>query len=107
VRRVGGGDLDPVRQPGPIQSRTELVVHFLGTVIERLEFGLGLGYRQFQISFPAWGRVGDAERDVFFAETCGRFGQAQFLHYNTPRGGRVLTGAEYGGSPPSTPAWPR
>jgi 4-hydroxy-tetrahydrodipicolinate synthase len=67
-----------------------------GTVIERLEFGLGLGYRQFQISFPAWGRVGDAERDVFFAETCGRFGQAQFLHYNTPRGGRVLTGAEYG-----------
>jgi hypothetical protein len=58
--------------------------------------GRGLGYRQFQISFPAWGRVSDAERDVFFAETCGRFGQAQFLHYNTPRGGRVLTGAEYG-----------
>jgi 4-hydroxy-tetrahydrodipicolinate synthase len=68
----------------------------LGTVIERIEFGLGLGYRQFQISFPAWGRVSDAERDVFFSETCGRFGQAQFLHYNTPRGGRVLTGAEYG-----------
>jgi dihydrodipicolinate synthase/N-acetylneuraminate lyase len=68
----------------------------LGTVIDRLEFGLGLGYRQFQISFPAWGRVGDAERDVFFRETCGRFPRAQFLHYNTPRGGRVLTGAEYG-----------
>ncbi len=73
-----------------------VISNSLGTVIERLEFGLGLGYRQFQISFPAWGRVGDAERDVFFAETCGRFGQAQFLHYNTPRGGRVLTGAEYG-----------
>jgi dihydrodipicolinate synthase/N-acetylneuraminate lyase len=68
----------------------------LGTVIERLEFGLGLGYRQFQISFPAWGPVSDAERDVFFRETCGRFPLAQFLHYNTPRGGRVLTGAEYG-----------
>lgn len=68
----------------------------LGTVIERLEFGLGLGYRQFQISFAAWGRVGDAERDVFFRETCGRFPHAQFLHYNTPRGGRVLTGTEYG-----------
>lgn len=73
-----------------------VISNSLGTVIERLEFGLDLGYRQFQISFPAWGRVGDAERDVFFAETCGRFGQAQFLHYNTPRGGRVLTGAEYG-----------
>jgi dihydrodipicolinate synthase/N-acetylneuraminate lyase len=68
----------------------------LGTVIERVEFGLGLGYRQFQISFPSWGRVSDAERDTFFRQTCGRFGQAQFLHYNTPRGGRVLTGAEYG-----------
>ena len=73
-----------------------VISNSLGTVIERLEFGLGLGYRQFQISFPAWGRVGDAEGDVFFRETCGRFGQAQFLHYNTPRGGRVLTGAEYG-----------
>jgi len=73
-----------------------VISNSLGTVIERVEFGLGLGYRQFQISFPAWGRVGDAERDVFFRETCGRFGEAQFLHYNTPRGGRVLTGAEYG-----------
>ena len=68
----------------------------LGTVIERLEFGLELGYRQFQISFPSWGRVSDPERDAFFRETCGRFTQAQFLHYNTPRGGRVLTGREYG-----------
>jgi dihydrodipicolinate synthase/N-acetylneuraminate lyase len=68
----------------------------LGTVIERLEFGLDLGYRQFQISFPSWGRVSDLERDAFFRETCGRFPQAQFLHYNTPRGGRVLTGREYG-----------
>ena len=73
-----------------------VISNSLGTVIERVEFGLGLGYRQFQISFPAWGRVSDAERDVFFRETCGRFGEAQFLHYNTPRGGRVLTGAEYG-----------
>ena len=73
-----------------------VISNSLGTVIERVEFGLGLGYRQFQISFPAWGRVGDVERDVFFREICGRFGEVQFLHYNTPRGGRVLTGAEYG-----------
>jgi dihydrodipicolinate synthase/N-acetylneuraminate lyase len=73
-----------------------VVSNSLGTVIERLEFGLDLGYRQFQISFPSWGRVSDPERDVFFRETCGRFPAAQFLHYNTPRGGRVLTGREYG-----------
>jgi dihydrodipicolinate synthase/N-acetylneuraminate lyase len=73
-----------------------VISNSLRTVIERLEFGLGLGYRQFQISFPSWGTVGDSERDLFFRETCGRFPAAQFLHYNTPRGGRVLTGAEYG-----------
>jgi len=72
-----------------------VISNSLGTVIERLEFGVDLGYRQFQISFPSWGRVSDPERDTFFRETCGRFAQAQFLHYNTPRGGRVLTGAEY------------
>jgi hypothetical protein len=68
----------------------------LGTVIERIEFGLELGYRQFQISFPSWGAVRDAELKEFFRQTCGRFAQAQFLHYNTVRGGRVLTGREYG-----------
>jgi dihydrodipicolinate synthase/N-acetylneuraminate lyase len=86
---------DEARQCG-VTPMLGVISTSLGTVIERLEFGLDLGYRQFQISFPAWGRVSDPERDVFFRETCGRFPQAQFLHYNTPRGGRVLTGREYG-----------
>lgn len=67
----------------------------LGTMLERIEFGLATGYRQFQISFPAWGRLSDRECDGFFDSVCGRFPEASFLHYNTPRGGRVLTGAEY------------
>jgi dihydrodipicolinate synthase/N-acetylneuraminate lyase len=73
-----------------------VISHSLGTVIERVEFGLTLGYRQFQISFPSWGTVSDSERDLFFREICGRFPQGNFLHYNVPRSGRVLTGAEYG-----------
>jgi dihydrodipicolinate synthase/N-acetylneuraminate lyase len=68
----------------------------LGTVLERIEYGLTAGYRQFQISFPAWGRLSDPECDLFFDTVCGRFPEAAFLHYNTPRGGRVLAGAEYG-----------
>jgi dihydrodipicolinate synthase/N-acetylneuraminate lyase len=67
----------------------------LGTVIDRIEFGLQAGFRQFQVSFPSWGAVSDVELDTFFREVCGRFGGAQFLHYNIPRGRRVLTGAEY------------
>lgn len=72
-----------------------VISNSLGTVIERIEFGIETGFRQFQISFPSWGAVTDAERDAFFKEICGRFGAAQFLHYNIPRGRRVLTGAEY------------
>ena len=86
---------DEARQCG-VTPMLGVISTSLGTVIERVEFGLDLGYRQFQISFPSWGRLSDTERDVFFGETCGRFTQAQFLHYNTPRGGRVLTGREYG-----------
>jgi dihydrodipicolinate synthase/N-acetylneuraminate lyase len=67
----------------------------LGTIIDRIEFGLQAGYRQFQVSFPSWGAVSDVELDTFFREVCGRFGDGQFLHYNIPRGRRVLTGAEY------------
>ena len=73
-----------------------VISHSLGTVIERVEFGLIMGYRQFQISFPSWGTVSDTERDLFFREICGRFPQGKFLHYNVSRSGRVLTGAEYG-----------
>jgi dihydrodipicolinate synthase/N-acetylneuraminate lyase len=72
-----------------------VISNSLGTVIDRVEFGLQTGFRQFQVSFPSWGMVSDTERDVFFREVCGRFGDAKFLHYNIPRGRRVLTGAEY------------
>jgi dihydrodipicolinate synthase/N-acetylneuraminate lyase len=72
-----------------------VISNSLGTLIERVEFGMQAGYRQFQVSFPSWGAVSDTERDAFFRETCRRFSEAQFLHYNIPRGRRVLTGAEY------------
>jgi dihydrodipicolinate synthase/N-acetylneuraminate lyase len=72
-----------------------VISNSLGTVVERIEFGIETGFREFQISFPSWGAVSEAERDAFFRETCGRFRGARFLHYNIPRGRRVLTGAEY------------
>jgi dihydrodipicolinate synthase/N-acetylneuraminate lyase len=68
----------------------------LGTIISRIELGRSLGVREFQLSFPRWGVVTERERDVFFHETCSRFDDCQFLHYNTARGGLVLTGADYG-----------
>lgn len=68
----------------------------LTTIIERLEYCRDLGFRSFQISLPSWGALNDVELDCFFQETCGRFPDCTFLHYNLSRSQRLLGGAEYG-----------
>jgi len=67
----------------------------LPTIVERIERGRALGFRLFQLSLPAWGALNDREVDAFFAETCGRFPDCQFHHYNLLRTKRLLTGADY------------
>lgn len=67
----------------------------LGTVVERIERARQRGAREFQLSLPAWGTLTDREVDSFFAETCGRFGDCRFIHYNLARAKRVLTGRDY------------
>ena len=67
----------------------------LPTIAERIAWGRTLGFREFQLSLPAWGALNDRELDTFFAETCGRFPDCHFHHYNLARSGRVLTAADY------------
>lgn len=67
----------------------------LGNVVERIECGRSLGFRDFQLSLPSWGALTDREVDVFFAETCGRFPDCRFLHYNLARSKRLLKGDDY------------
>jgi dihydrodipicolinate synthase/N-acetylneuraminate lyase len=67
----------------------------LSTIIERIERAAALGVKQFQISLPAWGVLSEKEVFHFFRETCGRFPDLQFLHYNLQRAGRLLTATEY------------
>lgn len=67
----------------------------LPTIIARIERGHTLGFREFQLSLPSWGALNDAELDVFFAETCGRFPDCRFHHYNLLRTKRLLTSVEY------------
>ena len=64
-------------------------------VIERLQFAYDTGFRVFQISLPPWGALSDTELLRYFQDVCGAFPDSQFLHYNLPRGGRVLTGIHY------------
>jgi dihydrodipicolinate synthase/N-acetylneuraminate lyase len=67
----------------------------LSTIVERISWGRTLGFREFQLSLPAWGALNDRELDTFFAETCGRFPDCHFHHYNLARSGRVLAAADY------------
>jgi dihydrodipicolinate synthase/N-acetylneuraminate lyase len=67
----------------------------LPTIIGRIERGRDLGFREFQLSLPSWGALNDAELDTFFAETCGRFPDCRFHHYNLLRTKRLLTSVEY------------
>ncbi len=67
----------------------------LPTIIERIEFCRSVGIHDFQISLPSWGTLTDREVDIFFAATCGRFPDCNFLHYNLQRTGRVLRGVDY------------
>ncbi len=67
----------------------------LPTILERIGRGHALGFREFQISLPSWGALNDRELDVFFAETCGRFPDSNFHHYNLLRTKRLLTSVEY------------
>jgi hypothetical protein len=67
----------------------------LPAMLERIERGWRMGYRFFQISLPSWGALTDREVDAFFRETCGRFTDCQFLHYNLMRAKKLLTGDDY------------
>ena len=67
----------------------------LPTIIERIARCRALGFRRFQLSIPSWGALNDRELDTFFAETCGRFPDCQFHHYNLLRTKRLLTSVEY------------
>jgi dihydrodipicolinate synthase/N-acetylneuraminate lyase len=68
----------------------------LPTAIERIARARDMGARRFQLSLPSWGVLRDSEMDTFFRETCARFPDCEFLHYNLARTGRIVTGAEYG-----------
>jgi dihydrodipicolinate synthase/N-acetylneuraminate lyase len=81
--------------PAGARPMVGLISLSLGTVIERIERARAAGFQEFQLSLPSWGVLTDAEVDVFFRETCGRFPDCRFLHYNLLRAKRLLAGADY------------
>jgi dihydrodipicolinate synthase/N-acetylneuraminate lyase len=63
--------------------------------IERIEYGMSRGARTFQIVLPSWGAMTSVEKVDFFRYVCGAAQDANFLHYNYPRGMNTMSAAEY------------
>jgi dihydrodipicolinate synthase/N-acetylneuraminate lyase len=64
-------------------------------VMERLAIAHALGARAFQISLPSWSPLADPEVVDYFEAVCGAYPDSQFMHYNTIKSGRLVTGALY------------
>ncbi len=79
-----------------VETTLGIISLSLPTILERIEKGRGWGFRRFQISLPSWGALKDREVEAFFQETCGRFTDNSFMHYNLMRTKRLITGTEYG-----------
>lgn len=87
--------LDEMRDPAAGICQLGVIGLSTPQIKARIEMGLEIGFRSFQISFPSWGALNDIEVDKFFDDILGAYPQCDFLHYNLLRGHRKLTGSEY------------
>lgn len=62
---------------------------------ERIEYGILRGASTFQIVLPSWGVMSSGEKLEYFRQVCGSFPEANFLHYNYPRGVNMMSPSEY------------
>jgi dihydrodipicolinate synthase/N-acetylneuraminate lyase len=79
----------------PAEPMVGVISLSLPTILRRIERARAMGVRQFQVSLPSWGALTEREVREFFRQTCGRFPDCSFLHYNLMRTKRLITPEEY------------
>lgn len=94
-RRIALVFAETMREAGGSPPIVGLVSLSLATMIERAQFCLANGISTFQFALPNWAATSDAEMKQVFAELCGRFPEANFIHYNLMRSGRLVRPLEY------------
>ena len=94
-RRVALVFAETMREASGSPPIVGLVSLSLATMIERAEFCLANGITHFQLSLPNWAATSNTEMQRVFAELCGRFPEAKFIHYNLMRSGRLVRPLEY------------
>ncbi len=94
-RRVAAIFAESMQEVGGSAPMVGLVSMSLATMVERLEFCLGIGVTTFQFALPNWAATSDTEMRQVFAALCGRYPEAKFLHYNLMRSGRLVRPQDY------------
>ena len=61
-------------------------------VLERIAVAHAMGFREFQVSLPAWSVLSDDEVVTYLTAVCGAYPDSPFMHYNTARVGRIVDG---------------
>ncbi len=64
-------------------------------VIDRMKIGLEHGIHAFHVAFPFWMPLAPSDIPRFWEDLATQVPEARWIHYNTPRGHRVLHGADY------------
>ena len=90
-RRVAALFAQTMADAGGAKPMVGVISLSLPTMIERIAYCRTLGIDTFQFSLPGWSVTTDDEVRRAFAEICGRFPDAQFLHYNLLRAGRLVS----------------
>ncbi|MFP5330752.1 MAG: dihydrodipicolinate synthase family protein [Acidimicrobiia bacterium] len=93
-RRIVDVFLDATDRPG-LFPQVGVITLSVEHMIERISYAHRRGARMFQIVLPSWGPMEQSEKRIFFEAVCGRFPDAEFLHYNYPYGVNTMSPADY------------
>jgi dihydrodipicolinate synthase/N-acetylneuraminate lyase len=90
-RRIAAIFAETMAEAGGAPPMVGVVSQSLATMLERIEYCRTLGITRFQFSLPNWSVTTDVEVRRVFAAICDGFPEAQFLHYNLMRSGRLVS----------------
>ena len=82
--------MDVMRDYPDVIPMVGIISMSMTEVLERVRLAAALGARFFQISFPNWGAVTDAEAEIFLKTVCGTFPE-----YNSVRSKKKLGPRDY------------
>ena len=92
--RITKAFLDEMNRHDGAQPMVGVISLSMPETVERINLGIELGAKDFQISFPSWGAVAQDEGMNFLRTICREFPRARFMHYNNSLRSKTRLGAK-------------